>query len=199
MPLLYFADTGCLACLIPELFTKTNDNMRYLIPMTLALLVVAISACNKTVDYDAERKAIIKVINEETDAYLARDFDAVVATHVQDSLNMRLTAGPDNYVWLQGWDEVVKHLMGDETEDDLSLDLNITVEKTNYRMKIYPNSAFVVCDQKWSSEYSGDVNQMNSIQVRFLEKINGEWKISFVSWIDRSGYKNIEETEELFD
>jgi hypothetical protein len=167
--------------------------------MALAILVMAFSGCNKAIDYEAERAAIIKVINEETDAYLARDFDAVVATHVQDSLNMRLTAGPDNYVWLQGWDEVVKHLMSDETEDDLSPDLHITVEKSNYRMKIYPSSAFVVCDQKWSSEYGGDVNHMNSIQVRFLEKIDDEWKISFVSWIDRSGYKYIEETEELFD
>lgn len=199
MPLLYFADTGWQDSLDPELFTKTLDKMRYSILMVLAILVMAFSGCNKAIDYEAERTAIIKVINEETDAYLARDFDAVVATHVQDSLNMRLTAGPDNYVWLQGWDEVVKHLMGDETEDDLSPDLHITVEKSNYRMKIYPSSAFVVCDQKWSSQYGDDVNHMNSIQVRFLEKIDDEWKISFVSWIDRSGYKYIEETEELFD
>ena len=173
--------------------------MRYTFLMILAVIAMAFTACEQAIDYDKERTAIIKVINDETDAYLERDFDAVVATHVQDSLNMRLTAGPDNYVWLQGWDEVVKHLMGDETVDDLISELNITVEKFNYRMKIYPNSAFVVCDQKWTSQYDEDVNQMNSIQVRFLEKIDDEWKISFVSWIDRSGYKNIEETEELFD
>lgn len=173
--------------------------MRYTILMVLAVILMVGTGCEKPIDYDKERAAIIKVINDETDAYLERDFESVVATHVQDSLNMRLTAGPDNYVWLQGWEEVGKHLMGDETEDDLSPDLHITVEKFNYRMKIYPNSAFVVCDQKWSSQYDEDVHQMNSIQVRFLEKIDDEWKISFVSWIDRSGYKNIEETEELFD
>ncbi len=99
---------------------------------------------------------------------------------------------------LEGWEEVAKHLMGDETEDDLRLDLHITVEKTNYRMKIYPKLRLL-----WSVIRNGphnmneDVNEMNSIQVRFLEKINGEWKISFVSFIGTSGYGDMEETEEL--
>ncbi len=61
-------------------------------------------------------------------------------------------------------------------------------------MKIYPRSAFVVCDQKWTSQYEDDVIEINSIQVRFLEKIDGEWKISFVSFIGTSGYND--ETEE---
>ena len=139
------------------------------------------------VDLEKEREKIIALINQETDAYLARDYDAVYDTHVQDSLNMRLTAGADNYVFLEGWEEVGKHMLSDETEDDLSSDLHIAVEKSNYRMKIYPNSAFVVCDQKWTSTYGEDVNEINSIQVRFLEKIEGEWKISFVSWIGTSG------------
>ena len=175
--------------------------MRYTILILLSIVLVGFTACKQEqqVNYEKERKAIIAVINKETDAYLARDYDAVYSTHVQDSLNMRLTAGADNYVYLEGWEQVGKHLLGDETEDDLSPDLHISVEKSNYRMKIYPNSAFVVCDQKWSSEFGEDVTEINSIQVRFLEKIDGEWKISFVSWIGTSGYNDMEETEELFD
>ena len=175
--------------------------MRYTILLILSIALLGITACQQeqAVDYEKERKAIIAVINQETDAYLARDYDAVYNTHVQDSLNMRLTAGADNYVFLEGWEEVGRHMLGDETEDDLSPDLHIKVDKTNYRMKIYPNSAFVVCDQKWTSEYGEDVTEINSIQVRFMEKIEGEWKISFVSWIGTSGYNEMEETEELFD
>ncbi len=126
-------------------------------------------------------------------------YESVYATHVQDSLNMRLTAGPDSYLFLEGWEEVGKHMLGDETEDDLSPDLHISVEKYNYRMKIYPNSAFVVCDQKWTSEYGDDVTEINSIQVRFLEKVEGKWKISFVSWVGTDGYNEMEETEDLLD
>jgi len=153
--------------------------------------------CNKAVDYEKERAAIIKVINTETDAYLARDFETMFATHVHDSLNMRLTAGADNYVFAEGWENVSKHMTGDETEDDLGPDLHISVEKSNYRMKIYPSSAFVVCDQVWTSKYDDDVTEIKSIQVRFLEKIKGEWKISFVSFIGTSGYEDMDEIEEL--
>jgi len=172
--------------------------MRYFLILSLLVGAMAFSGCEETVDLEKERAAIIAVINQETDAYLARDFDAVIATHVHDSLNMRLTAGADNYVFLQGWDEIERHLTGDETEDDLSPDLHITVEKSNYRMKIYPQSAFVVCDQLWTSTFGDDVNEIESIQVRFMEKIEDEWKISFVSWIGTSGYMD-DETEELFD
>ncbi len=172
--------------------------MRYTILFILVIAAVSFTGCEKPFDIEKERTAIIAVINLETDAYLARDFETCCATHVHDSLNMRLTAGPDSYVFLQGWEEVGKHLSGDETEDDLSSNLNITVEKSNFRMRLYPNSAFVVCDQLWTSKFDDDVTEISSIQVRFMEKIEGEWKISFVSWVGTKGY-NMDETEELFD
>jgi hypothetical protein len=172
--------------------------MRYTILFILAILAFSFTGCEKPIDYEKERAAIIAVMEKETQTYIDRDFEGMFSTHVQDSLNMRLTAGADNYVFAQGWEEVSRHMMGDETEDELGPNLHITVEKTNYRMKIYPSSAFVVCDQKWTSEYEDDVTEINSIQVRFLEKINDEWKISFVSFIGTSGYAE-DETEELFD
>ena len=173
--------------------------MRYTILFILAIALTGVTGCEQEIDMDKERTAIIAVINQETDAYLERDYESVYATHVQDSLNMRLTAGPDSYTFFEGWEEIGKHLLSDETEDDLSPGLHISVEKYNYRMKIYPGSAFVVCDQKWTSQYGDDVNEINSIQVRFLEKLDGEWKISFVSWAGIDGYGDIEEVEELLD
>ena len=162
-------------------------------------MALAFSGCQETFDPEKEKDAIIKVINEETDTYLARDFDAMYATHLQDSLNIRLTAGADNYVFVEGWENVSKHMTGDQTEDDLRSDLHINVEKSNYRVRIYPGSAFVVCDQIWTSNYGEDVVEINSIQVRHLEKVDGEWKITFVSFIGTSGYEEMEETENLVD
>lgn len=172
--------------------------MRYTILFLLTGLLMVFNGCEQPVDYDNEREAIIAVIQEETDAYLARDYERLSATHVQDSLNMRLTAGTSNYTFIQGWEDVGKFLMSDMTEDDLSA-RHITVEKSNYRMKIYPLSAFVFFDQNWVSTYDEDVIELHTIQMRFLEKIEGEWKISCVSFIGTSGYNNIEETEELFE
>ena len=160
---------------------------------------MAFTACEPSLDYEKERAAIIEVMKKETQTYIDRDFEAMYSTHLQDSTNIRLTAGADNYVFAEGWEDVSRHMTGDETEDDLGIDLHISVEKTKYRMKICPTSAFVVCDQKWTSQFDDDVTEIKSIQVRFLEKIDGEWKISFVSFIGTSGYENFEETEELFD
>jgi hypothetical protein len=162
--------------------------MRYTILLVLAIATVMFTGCEQPIDYEAEKAAIIAVMEKETQTYIDRDFEAMFSTHVQDSLNMRLTAGADNYVFAQGWEDVSRHMTGDQTEDDLGPDIHITVDKTNYRMKIYPQSAFVVCDQKWTSKYEDDVVEINSIQVRFLEKLDGEWKISFVSFIGTSGY-----------
>jgi hypothetical protein len=173
--------------------------MRYSAIALAALLAGLFSGCEKAIDLEKEKAAIIEVINRETTAYLERDFEAMFATHVHDSLNMRLTAGVDNYVFVEGWENVSKHMTGDQTEDILGPDLHIKVEKSNYRMKVYPSTAFVVCDQKWTSTYGEEVTEINSIQVRFMEKIEGEWKISFVSFIGTSGYRDMEETEELPD
>ena len=173
--------------------------MRYSLLFLTTILALLFSGCKVAVDEEKEKAAIIEVINTETEAYLARDFEAMFATHIQDSFNMRLTAGADNYIFLEGWENVSKHMTGDETEDELGADRHISVEKSNYRMKLYPNSAFVLCDQKWTSNYGDDVTEINSIQVRCLEKIDGEWKISFVSFIGTSGYKEMEETENLED
>ena len=171
--------------------------MKCITLLVLICLLAGITCCEQPIEFDMERAAIIEVINNETDAYIKRDFEAVFSTHVQDSMNMRLTAGADNYVFLEGWEEVGKHLSGDETEDNLDTELHISAEKMNFRMKIYPTSAFVVCDQIWRSSFDDDVTEINSIQVRFMEKIDGEWKISFVSFIGTSGYNEIEETEHL--
>jgi hypothetical protein len=173
--------------------------MRYTILFSVAIVALILTGCEQPIDYEKEKTAIIEVMDKETQSYIDRDFEAMYATHVHDSLNMRLTAGADNYVFAEGWEQVSKHMSGGETEDDLGPDIHINVERSNFKMRIYPESAFVVCDQKWISSYDEDTIEINSIQVRFLEKIEGEWKISFVSFVGTSGYREMEETEELED
>ena len=51
--------------------------MRYSFLFLAALVAVAFSSCEQAIDIEKEKEAIIKVINEETDAYLERDFDAI--------------------------------------------------------------------------------------------------------------------------
>jgi len=128
----------------PNYFT-----MRYTILSALIIAAFAVTGCEKAIDYEKEKAAIIAVMEKETQTYIDRDFEGMFSTHVQDSLNMRLTAGADNYVFAEGWDDVSRHMTGDQTEDDLGPDLHITVEKSNFRIKSTPSLPL------WSAIRSG--------------------------------------------
>ena len=66
--------------------------MKYTIILSLITVVLSFAGCERPIDYEKERAAIIDVINKETQSYIDRDFEAMNSTHVHDSLNMRLTA-----------------------------------------------------------------------------------------------------------
>ena len=40
--------------------------------------------------------------------------------------------------------------------------------------------------------------EIKSIRVRFMEKVDGEWKISFISFVGTAGYDELDE-EEILD
>jgi len=161
------------------------------------LLSLFVSACQQPVDVEAEKAKIIELINSETDAYLNYDFDALAATHLQDSTSIRLSAGRDAYMFLEGWDQISEYFKSEIEGEEAPEDRNVTVEKSNYRIKVFPESAWVVCDEKWIYHYETDTVEINSIQVRFLEKVDGEWKINFLSFVGTSGYDELDESEEV--
>jgi len=94
------------------------------------LLYFACKGWRATKPIEKEKAAIIAVMEKETQTYIDRDFEGMFSTHIQDSTNIRLTAGADNYVFAEGWKDVSRHMTGDETEDDLGIDLHINVAVT---------------------------------------------------------------------
>jgi hypothetical protein len=165
--------------------------------LVLAALVMA--SCHEKIDKDAEKRAIIEVINAETQAYMDFDFDKVTSFYIQDSLNFRLTSGADDHVFLQGWDEVEAFFRDELIEENPQTpeDTRIHVSKDNYRIKVYERSAYVLCDEIWTYTTGDNVIEIESRQVRFMEKVDGEWKIAFLSFIGTSGYAEEEELEEM--
>ena len=161
------------------------------------ILVLMVVGCQQSIDIDKEKEAIIKVINEETAAYVNYDFEALAKTHLHDTMSLRLTAGRDNYVFLEGWVEVAEYLKQSIEGEEAPENRNVMVKKSNYRIKVYPQSAWVVCDEKWIYRFETDTIEIKSIQVRFMEKIDEEWKIAFLSMVGTSGYDELDEEEAL--
>ena len=154
--------------------------------------VIIITGCTPLkdeIDVAKEEEAIIAVIEEETDAFRNRDFDRLAATLVQDKTNTRLAANKSGYSYYAGWGQIssrYKEYFQDNPEPMPGKHV-----KTNYQIKVYEESAWSLFDELvYGAE--GEVTGKNVI-VRFLEKVEGEWKIVYLSYVSTSSYEDEED------
>ena len=158
-----------------------------------ALILVAGTSCQEKVDIEKEKEAIKTVLEEETNAARDSDFDRLAATWVQDETSIWLGTGKSGYTYGVGWKKIgsdFKEYFENNPESGTG-----KFENTNYRIKVYKESAWAIYDQvMYNSE--GEVTWEN-IGVRFLEKVDGEWKIVYLSFVNTTSYEEeIEEGEE---
>ena len=140
-----------------------------------------------------EKEAIIKVLYEEGATFAAFDMESLSALHVQDESDTRL-AGTKVY---SGWGEIetlLKSYIERNKKDTISE--NVRNEKENIILKVTGNSAWVICDNIWKWEAKGEPQNMQNIQIAFLEKIDGEWKISFNAFVTVAEEEDDDEDED---
>jgi hypothetical protein len=163
----------------------------------LILAVIAVSACQEQIDVDKEKEAIIAVVNAESNAYLARDFETLSSYMVQDSLHIQLYASKWHLEYIVGWEDAAKGYEKDFADDSAWARLeNPRLERKNYYIKVYPQSAWAVFKTiyKWNED---TVEQKwKVIETRFLEKVDGEWKITYVNNVTKTGYEKQEKEKE---
>lgn len=160
--------------------------MKPLVFFLCMLCLALFSTCEHTIDVEKEEKAIIAVIEEETAAYVSRDYERMSKTYVHDEMNTRLFAGKNGYGYYSTW-----CIVGDSLRYWLNISWNgenVRFEKTNYKMKIYKESAIVIFDEKMEYDYKGNHYANVSIGVRFMEKVDKEWKIVYLGGVATSTY-----------
>jgi hypothetical protein len=158
--------------------------MKKIIFSMLALSLIAGGAfCQKKIDIEKEKEAIIAVIEKQHNAFLERDYDAIVSTYIQDEQVIRYTANKSGYHY-GVYDDVSPYK---RIFEENPTPRSYTSQFKNYNIKVYTECAWAAFDIHKSN---GD----HSIEVRFLEKVDGEWKIVFFSFIDASSYDE-EETK----
>ena len=167
--------------------------MKKYVIVLFALILLAGTSCQEKIDIEKEKAAIIAVIEEETNAYLDRDFDRFAATYVQDETIIRLIAWKDGYGYRVGWKEMGSVFK--EGFEKYPEPIKEKQVKTNYKIKVYKESAWAVYDNELLNSEGELTNK--SIHVEFLEKVNDEWKIVYLSEVYTSSYEEeIEEGEE---
>lgn len=147
--------------------------MKMYLLAVIALIILTGISCKKPIDIEKEKAAIIAVIEEETEAFFDSDINRLSATHVQDDTNIRLTATKSGYTCTIGWENVKAFFL--EYFENEAEPGDFYEVKTNYKIKVYTESAWAVFDNDY---YNGEGELLSkSIHTEFLEKVNGEWKL----------------------
>ena len=142
----------------------------------LAFIIIACISCQVSLDIDKEKEAIKAVILEESYAFCERDFERIVATYIKDDYNIRMAGTKYGYLYLTGWDDnesFIKTYIENHPEPDPR-----RAELFDCKIRVYDNVGWAVFK-----------TDEGNIGARFLEKVNGNWKIVFLSAIQADSYK----------
>ena len=159
--------------------------MKQIIFPVLALMLIAGSSCQEKIDMEKEKEAIKAVIENESISTHAKDFDQSSRSFLQDESLIYLSAGKSGYYYSVGWDSI-----GSAYKEWMENNPNPTTNKhqfTNYKIKVHKESAWAVYDEIVSSS-DGELLR-TFVNVRFLEKVDGEWKIVFLSFVNTTSYE----------
>ncbi|MBN1132566.1 MAG: hypothetical protein JXR52_01470 [Bacteroidales bacterium] len=155
--------------------------MKKILISSIVLISIVTFSCQTESSIEKEKQAIMSVIQNESEFARDGNVEGLVDLYVQDEYNTRIIVNPESYYTLSGWDTLGSFFEQYKDRDEMDLS-GINVSKENPIIKIMGNKAWLICDNIWEGTYEGEYLKNESIQVTFLEKVNGSWKISFAGW-----------------
>ncbi|MEN8228383.1 MAG: hypothetical protein ABFS38_09540 [Bacteroidota bacterium] len=158
--------------------------MRKFVHAISTLIVIAVLWSCNDIDKESEKKAIISVIERETQAYYDRDIEERAKTLLQDESLIVLVANNDKYGYAVGYNQVYENskiAFGRNPEQ-----ITDKFENKDYKIEVYKSSARVVYDE-YVYDSKGDFKK-KVINVRFLEKVDDTWRIAYLGDVTTSSY-----------
>ena len=148
----------------------------------LALFVLISPACQEKIDVEKEKQDIITILNDETQAWIERDYERLASHWVQDESTRRLSANKTDYGFTT-WEEMSNNLKEIIENDSLWLGVeDMQSEKTDMNINIYTDCAWATFTENETWKYEGETYETKGIQLVVLEKNEGQWQITaFVS------------------
>ena len=151
------------------------------------IIVFALASCQQTaepVDIEAEKDAIMKVVQNESE--FARDgkLQEFYNLYVQDESTLYLGSTETLSRYFHGYKEIESNFefLAEREGMDNSW---VTISKNNPKFKIYQNTAWVACENIWQGESDTLSVHNEGMQVTFLEKVEDDWKISFIGFLPK--------------
>ncbi|MCH8837740.1 MAG: nuclear transport factor 2 family protein [Candidatus Marinimicrobia bacterium] len=141
----------------------------------ILLATLGLVACDQRADVAAEEAAIVAAIQNETNAFVNRDYDRLAAAWVHEPYVGHATIDSAGKV---GWDSIgvafknAHELMNKEPEK-----YRIEFTHSNFEISLNGNAAFVIHNEHTEGIWAGEESSNDIKVVKHLIKKDGEWKL----------------------
>jgi len=171
--------------------------MKNYLLLFIGVLLIAGTACQETVDVKKEKEAIIAVIKAEKDAYYNEDMESLMIYNTQDSTYFFMYSSNNNFYANHGFNDQVASVK--EAWENRNPDMTMEIDFKVVELKIFPQCAWAVIKTMMNYTLNENTNEFKGIETIFLEKSEGEWKISGQSVVGASSYDVEPEDDEAED
>jgi hypothetical protein len=159
---------------------------KYLLPL-LVLAILFLTSCEEKIDIEKEKEAIKAVIEGEIKASFDGDYETWTTFFANESYTFWLQAWNDGYISWTGWQDIstaAKEWVKPERKGTRIYEGNY-----GYIIQVYKESALAIFKCKSSIAEADEQDELIGLEVRALEKKNGEWKITYLGTVYSSSYE----------
>ena len=168
--------------------------MKKLLFTFIAFSLMTGASCQKKADIEKEKEVIKTTIEKFIVINNELDLEGWVNSYVKDDYTFISSASSENHFFIQGWENIYE--LGEEAKKGGAIEAKeagsyYTQEPFDFSyIKVYGDAAWVQFKIKWTT-YENNVKTMEdaSLELYFLEKHDGEWKIAGISAVQISSYE----------
>jgi hypothetical protein len=157
------------------------------------LLITGCTPPKEEIDVAKEEEAIKAVIEGEIKASFNGDYESWTNYFAHETYTFWLQASQGGYVCWKGWEEISRNAKGFIKPDRAGS--AIYDGSHDYTIKVYENAALVTFKTNITGKSEDGSINYNGIEVRSLEKQNGEWKITYLGTVRPATYENAQEED----
>ncbi|MEN8123330.1 MAG: nuclear transport factor 2 family protein [Bacteroidota bacterium] len=153
----------------------------------LLLVLPVFAFCQSQADTEKEKAAIKTVIEKETNSWINLDYEGWRDCYTQNEPFARLNSTPDYWGGANNWalydSSMHAYYINYEGPSPQPLKYN----NEEYLIRVIDDAAWVVYFENYFDNEGSKTGR--NFCTRFLEKQNGEWKISYLGWLNAGMYE----------
>jgi hypothetical protein len=166
---------------------------KYLISL-IVLGFLAGTSCQEKIDIEKEKEAIKAVIEGEIKASFDGDYETWTTFFVHEPYTFWLQASQGGYSSWKGWEEISSNVK-DFIKPDRAGSV-IHEGNYDYTIRVYKEAALVTFKSKITFIEEDESFEGDGIEVRSMEKQDGEWKITYLGTVRPTTYEKGRESED---